>query len=135
MCDGRLWCGSSLKFVSAADPKPSWAGQQFNTGEITRPLAGIYLIGRQDGARVYAVYVGEAPDIGSAVTTLSRAVGPLLVDATRIYWRREDAPDLREYIVKTIIERYHPPLNLSETSALTLNGEFPAWRAGRPTLH
>lgn len=135
MCDGRLWCGGRLKFISATDPTPSWAGHQFTTGEILRPTAGVFLIGRQDGARVYAVYTGEASDIARAVTVLTRAVGPLLANATRIYWHRQDDPVLRENIVRTIVERYDPPLNLSESTAMALDGSPLAWQGSLATIH
>jgi hypothetical protein len=59
MCDGRFWCGGKANFVAAANPTPDWAGFAFTSEAIPGPVAGVYLYGRQDGERMYAVYVGR----------------------------------------------------------------------------
>ncbi len=113
MCDGRLWCGSKADFIAAAEPAPKWAGVGFETGRIREPVAGVYVFGRLDGERVYAVYVGEAEDIVQALAAHADEGGPAGPGADRFYWTRQDDARLRAVIVHAIVGRYRPPGNFA----------------------
>ncbi len=108
MCDGRAWCSNKLDFIAAADPTPKWAGFAFNTGPMPGSVSGVYLYGRRDGERVYAVHIGETADIGRAVARLAESVGPRLDGADRFYWMAETDPGLRRQIVAALVARYRP---------------------------
>lgn len=124
MCDGRYWCGRTLDFVAAADPSPSWGGMAFASGPVGTAVPGIYLYGRRDGERVYAVYVGETEDIAQAMTALAEAREPRLAQADRFYWMRENDPLVRRLLVDALVACYDPPGNAD--GAATVDTEAPA---------
>jgi hypothetical protein len=113
MCDGRRWCGKKADFIAAAAPDPEWAGFAFETDRLREPVAGVYILGRLDGERVYAVYVGEADDIAQALAGhIEKADARTTAGADRFYWMREDDARARADITRTIVARYHPPGNI-----------------------
>ncbi len=113
MCDGRLWCGGKADFIAAAEPVAKWAGIGFQTGRIGEPMAGVYIFGRLDGERVYAVHVGEAEDILQALAAHAEDGGPAGGEADRFYWLRQDDARLRTDIVRLLVRRYRPAGNLT----------------------
>lgn len=111
MCDGRSWCGAKADFIAKAEPDAKWAGFSFKTGPMLQSVPGVYVYGRTDGERVYAVSVGEADDMAQALAQHAETAAPAMAGADAFYWMIQPNARLRISIVQTIVERYHPTAN------------------------
>lgn len=135
MCDGRLWCGGKADFIAAAAPVPKWAGFEFETGRLRETVAGVYIFGRLDGERIYAVYVGEADDIAQALAVhMEKKDARTAAGTQRFYWMRKDDAWQRADIVRAIVGRYHPPGNFAPPSKADLDPRAAEWNSGEHFL-
>ena len=113
MCDGNSWCGAKADFIAGAEADVKWAGFSFETGPMRQSVAGVYVYGRRDGERVYAVHVGEAEDIAQAIAAHAEDDDPAMAGSDCFYWMSQPNARLRTHIVRTIVERYHPTGNVA----------------------
>ena len=108
MCDGRSWCGTKADFIAGGEAVPKWAGFSFQTGPLRQPVAGVYVYGRRDGERVYAVHVGEADDIARVIAADAEAGAPEIAGSDCFYWMSQPDSRLRSHVAQIVTKQYLP---------------------------
>jgi truncated hemoglobin YjbI len=103
------------EYPSADDPAPVFGGFAF-AADAPPAGAGVFVLALAVDERAYPILVGDVDHLGEAI---ARALAdlPPLPGALRRLWMERAAPRQRAHIVRDLVRKYNPPLNVENRTA------------------
>lgn len=108
---------SSWALPSADARKADFAGYPFVAVQAAPARAGLFMVTKRIGDRLFPLYAGEAEDMAEALSAF-RAENPQeagLADGLFVHERAQKR--LRAHTLRDIVGRYDPPLNIAHRKA------------------
>lgn len=99
--------------VGAAD----FGGYTFVAADTAPARAGLFIVTKRIGARLYPVYAGEAEDMASALAAFRAANLQDTALADGLFVMERQSARVRAHTLRDIVSRFDPPLNVAHRKA------------------
>jgi truncated hemoglobin YjbI len=96
----------------ADEAEPSLSGYHFVAGPPPAATAGVFILTRRIGDRLYPALVGEGEDIAAALAQAHALDGQLARQTDGLLWMARANARQRAHILRELVGKFNPPLNV-----------------------